>query len=290
MSQRNSIAPQNADVPAPTFTEEEQTTGVRSLALQAGEESGVWQVPSSIRAKSGLSTSRDKHVHATYASLVRRIAHKTLRSLPRTILLEDLISAGWVGMSEAMGRRPAEMPEDQFEAYASYRIRGAILDHLRSLDPLPRRLRGLSRSIHAASRLLAQRLGRPPTEEELAVELKMTLPSLQRSLADIQDAGLDRVDAARTLDAPSAEPSPEAAVEHAQAVGLVKELMEGLPERLRLVLALHYEHECNLREIGAVLGVTESRACQLHSEAVARIRKALAGGMTEKARAARRSA
>lgn len=285
MSQRNSIAPLNPD--AVTFEEEEHTTGVRARSEQSIEESGVWHVPGAVRNKPRVVTLGDKHVHATYASLVRRIAHKTLRSLPRTILLEDLISAGWVGMSEAMGRRPSEMPEDQFEAYASYRIRGAILDHLRSLDPLPRRLRGLSRAIHAASKLLSQRFGRSPTDEELAVELKMALPTLQRALADIQDAGLDRVDATRALDAPSAEPSPEAAVEHAEAVGRIKGLMEGLPERLRLVLALHYEHECNLREIGAVLGVTESRACQLHAEAVARIRKALLGAPGTKTRGAR---
>lgn len=273
MSSRNRLA--TNPPPAPCFDEEEQPTAVRAREPLAHEESGVWRVPASIRPPAQRPIVDDGLLHATYAPLVRRIAHKTLRSLPRTILLEDLVSAGWVGMTEALRRRPEEMPEDQFEAYASYRIRGAILDHLRSLDPLPRRLRGLSREIHAASRLLSQRFGRPPTEEELASELKMSLAHLQRALAEIQEAGLDRVDAARALDAPSAEPSPEAAVERAEAVRRVKELMEGLPERLRLVLALHYEHECNLREIGAVLGVTESRACQLHAEAVHRIQKAL---------------
>jgi RNA polymerase sigma factor for flagellar operon FliA len=110
----------------------------------------------------------DKALFQTYGPMVRRIALKTIRSLPRTITLDDIISAGWVGMSEALGRRPVDMPQEQFEAYSSYRIRGAILDYLRHLDPLSRRLRGIARALTRATNQLTQELGYLPDQEQIA--------------------------------------------------------------------------------------------------------------------------
>lgn len=269
MSKHLSVAPQETSWP-----DEEPSTFVQpTRSAEPLEESGVWRLPTpgSIEKKRSKRATGSE-TYKAYSPLVRRIALRTVRTLPRSILLEDILSAGWVGMSEALGRRPADMPEDQFEAYASYRIRGAILDYLRALDPLSRRLRGLSRELHAKTRELSNRLGRAPTQEELAVAVKLTLPELQRATADIHEAGLDRFDPG-SVDAPSRELSPEDQAERSNAVSHVKKMIQLLPERLQVVLSLHYEHECNLREIGMILGVTESRVCQLHAEAVGRIRR-----------------
>jgi RNA polymerase sigma factor FliA len=271
MSKHLSVAPSETSWP-----DEEQGTFVQpTRASEPLEESGVWRLPKpGTLARKSRGAATGGETYRAYSPLVRRIALRTVRSLPRSILLEDIMSAGWVGMSEALGRRPADMPEDQFEAYASYRIRGAILDYLRALDPLSRRLRGLSRELHAATRELSHKHGRAPTQEELAGALKLSLPEFQRATADIHEAGLDRFDPG-SVDAPSRDLSPEDQAERANAVFRVKEMILKLPERLQVVLSLHYEHECNLREIGVILGVTESRVCQLHAEAVAKIRREL---------------
>ena len=118
---------------------------------QTRDDSGVWALDElQLEAPAKRERTADKALFQTYGPMVRRIALKTIRSLPRTITLDDIISAGWVGMSEALRRRPEDMPQEQFEAYSSYRIRGAILDYLRHLDPLSRRLRGLARALTRA--------------------------------------------------------------------------------------------------------------------------------------------
>ncbi len=219
----------------------------------------------------------DHEVFERYGPLVRRIALRTVRSLPRTLTVDDIVSAGWVGMSEAMRRRPEDMPEEQFEAYASYRIRGAILDYLRALDPLSRKLRNAARKIALATRNLTQRLGRGPTEEEIATEMGVSLEQYQRTVSDIQDAGFDRVEGVGPMEPQAKDPSPETLATKSELVGNVATAVEGLPERLQIVLGLHYQQECSLREIGEILGVTESRVCQLHAEALQRIRARLEG-------------
>jgi RNA polymerase sigma factor for flagellar operon FliA len=206
--------------------------------------------------------------------LVRRIAMKAVRSLPSNITLDDVLSVGWVGMANALQRRTADMTEDHFEAYASHRVRGAILDYLRSLDPLSRKLRGASRRITEVMGSLSVKLGRVPTSEEIAGELGMTLDNYYSVLADISDVGLARLDIA-AREPESYDPSPEALASRNEMINAVTESIEELPERLQLVLGLHYQEECSFREVGEVLGVTESRACQLHAEAVHRIRARL---------------
>ncbi|HEX6277603.1 MAG TPA: FliA/WhiG family RNA polymerase sigma factor [Polyangiaceae bacterium] len=207
----------------------------------------------------------------TYLPLVRRIAMKLARSLPSNIAVDDIISAGWVGLSESLKRCPPGMSDSDFEAYASYRVRGAILDYLRTLDPLTRKLRTASRRISQAIGDLAQSLGRVPEEDEVAGALGVTLDAYRDLLREIGEAGFARLDI-DMVDASSGEPSPEANVMKRNLAARVTEAIEQLPERLQLVLALHYQEECTLKDIGAVLGVTESRACQLHSEAVQHIR------------------
>ncbi|MBN1606944.1 MAG: RNA polymerase sigma factor FliA [Polyangiaceae bacterium] len=214
----------------------------------------------------------DQQLYERYTPLVRRIAMKTIRSLPSSVSLDDLLSAGWIGLAEALRRRTANMTEEQFEAYASHRVQGAILDYLRTLDPLSRRLRGASRRITEVSFELTQRLGREPTEEEIAGELGITLETYYQLLTDIADAGLARLELNdATMFLPD-EGSPESIATRKELLEVVASAIDALPERLRLVLSLYYEEDCNFREVGEVLGVTESRACQMHTEAVHRVR------------------
>lgn len=209
--------------------------------------------------------------------LVRRIAMRTVRSLPPGILIDDIVSAGWVGMTEALQRRASDMTEEQFKAYASYRVRGAILDYLRELDPLSRRLRGATRRITQAVGGLTARLGRLPEENEVAIELGLALDEYHELLTSIANAGLVRLDLAGGAEPASGDFSPEQLVSRKQAVGAIAAALEELPDRLRIILGLHYQEECSLREIGEILGVTESRVCQLHAQAVQLIRARIRG-------------
>jgi RNA polymerase sigma factor FliA len=218
---------------------------------------------------------RDQELYDRYMPLVRRIAMRTIRSLPASLTFDDILSAGWVGMAEALQRRTGEMEEEHFEAYASYRVRGAILDYLRALDPLSRKLRGASRRITDAVSDLTNRYGRTPNEDEIAGELGLSLPAYQELLSEISDAGFARLEISSISEPASHDPSPETTTSKAEVVESVAMAIDQLPERLRLVLALHYQDECSLREIGEVLGVTESRVCQLHAEAVHLIRAKL---------------
>lgn len=218
-----------------------------------------------------------------YLPLVRRIAMRLIRSLPSSISLDDIISAGWVGLSEALQRCPPDMSEGDLEAYASYRVRGAILDYLRSLDPLTRKLRGASRKITQTVVALTQSLGRLPDEEEIAGGLGVTLEQYHELLREIGEAGFARLDI-DSVEPSSLEPSPEAAVMKRDMAARVASAIGALPERLQLVLGLHYQEECTLREIGAVLGVSESRACQLHAEAIQLVRAVLEGAPVAAAR------
>lgn len=221
--------------------------------------------------------AEDQKLYERFMPLVRRIAMRTIRTLPSSITFDDILSAGWVGMAEALQRRTEGMEDEHFEAYASYRVRGAILDYLRVLDPLSRKLRGASRRITEAASELTQKLGRMPEEDELAVELGLSLAAYQELLGDIADAGLARLELSPGNEPIAHDPSPEAVTARAELQTRVVTAIDELPERLRLVLGLHYQEECSLREIGEVLGVTESRVCQLHSEAVHLIRARIEG-------------
>lgn len=223
------------------------------------------------------SRQDQRAIYDRYLPIVRRIAMRTVRSLPPSVTLDDVISAGWLGMVEALGRRTAEMTEDHFEAFASYRVRGAILDHLRMLDPMSRKLRGASRRITQIVGTLVGRLGRTPEQEEIAVELGVDLQDYHKLLGEISEAGLARLDVSEVGEPSTHEASPESIASRHELVDTIASAIDNLPERLNLIVGLYYQEECSFRQIGEILGVTESRVCQLHSEAMHLIRALVEG-------------
>lgn len=237
---------------------------------------------SSVPAPSARGRVEDRALYDRYLPLVRRIAMRTVRSLPSSITIDDVISAGWLGMVEALGRRTESMQEEHFEAYASYRIRGAILDYLRGLDPMSRKLRGASRKITSAITELVGRFGRTPDQDEVAVHLGITLDEYHDLLSQIGDAGFARLELGEGNEPSAGDASPEAAAARKEIVDCVATAIEQLPERLKVVVGLYYQEECSFRQIGEVMGVTESRVCQLHSEAIHLIRAVLEGKTVRK--------
>lgn len=217
-----------------------------------------------------------------HAPLVKRIAYHLMAKLPASVQVDDLIQAGLIGLLDA-AKNYDDTQGAQFETYAAQRIRGAMLDELRQADWLPRTVRKSLRQIEATINQLEQRHKRAPNEEEVAKAMEIDIGAYQQMLLDarghqllyyedLQDSddadfferhvGVDNNDPLRMLE--------EAGFRKvlAQAIG-------ALPEREKQMMGMYYEQELNLREIGEVLGVSESRVCQLHSQAVARLRAKL---------------
>lgn len=212
-----------------------------------------------------------------YLPLVRRIAMRLARRLPLHIAVADLVAWGWTGLLEAHGRRSG-MPPEEFEAYASLRVQGAMLDYLRSLDSTARKLRGASRRVARAIHELTQELGRHPEEEEIAGALGVPVAELRTLLSRIAMAGMARLemlDLDDVVGVASPVPAPDDEADARLLADAVAAAIDQLPPRLKQVVGLYYQEDCTLREIGAVLGVSESRACQLHSEAMHRLRAAI---------------
>lgn len=224
---------------------------------------------------------KEQHV-AQFTPLVRRIAHHMVAKLPASVQVDDLIQAGMIGLLDAISHYQGSLGA-RFETYAAQRIRGAMLDELRRADWLPRSLRKNMRRIEAAMSALEQRLGCPPTEQQLARELKMSLSEYQEILQDARGGQLiyyedfQKEDDGHFLDRRCTDPRHgplEALLDEDLRAMLIKGI-ENLPLREKLVMGMHYEQEMNLREIGEVLGVSESRVCQLHTQAIARLRSRL---------------
>ncbi len=218
---------------------------------------------------------------AGHVPLVKRIAYHLIGRLPPSVQLEDLIQAGMMGLLDAVNNFD-DTQGAQFETYATQRIRGSMLDELRQIDWLPRNVRKNMRQVDAAVHALEHKLGRHPGEQEIADAMGIPLAEYQQMLTqgrghqlfyyeDFYDSDDDDADfLERHMVDEQADPLAQL-----QDDGFRHQLVEAihsLPEREKLVMGLYYEEELNLREIGEVLGVTESRVCQLHSQAVARLR------------------
>jgi RNA polymerase sigma factor for flagellar operon FliA len=217
-----------------------------------------------------------------YAPLVKRIAYHMMARLPASVEVDDLIQVGLIGLMDAVSRFDGTQGA-QFESYATQRIRGAMLDELREADWLPRHVRQKSRQIESAIHTLQQRLGKPPTEQEISKEMGIPIDQYQGMLNDVKGSQLlyyedfSDDDSANFLERYLVDGSsdPLALLEDEGFRASLIEAIHTLPERERSMMGMYYEQDMNLKEIGVVLGVSESRVCQLHSQAVARLRAQL---------------
>lgn len=208
-----------------------------------------------------------------YLPLVRLHAGRLAMGLPSHVNREDLVQSGVLGLMEALQRFDPSRGVS-FETFAGRRIRGAMLDELRRLCWLPRSLVSRMRQLDEAHAALAARLGREPAEEELAAEMGLEPAELRKLTAQVNNCALLSLEEA--LFAIPANPGPETFTLETMAGEEEKERLaaavEALPERLRLLLSLYYREELTLKEIGMVLGISESRVCQLHARAIAKLR------------------
>jgi RNA polymerase sigma factor for flagellar operon FliA len=215
-----------------------------------------------------------------YSPLVRRLAHQMIAKLPANVEIDDLIQVGMIGLTDALSRFDAGQGV-QFETFATQRIRGAMLDELRGADWMSRGTRKQQREIESAVHRLEQRLGRAPAEREIAQEMGLSLSDYQDMLGKVRgtqlifledmsgdDGDSDYLDRHVTDEGHD----PLSLLQDYRMRGALVEAIKNLPEREQYVMSMYYEHDMNLKEIAAVLGVTESRVCQLHSQSIARLR------------------
>ena len=232
----------------------------------------------------GDDTARERLVVA-YSPLVKFIAGRMASGLPSHVEESDLISYGLIGLIGAIERFDMER-EIKFETFAVARVKGAIIDELRSLDWVPRSVRARARAVEKAHAGLEAKFGRSPTDEEMAEKLEMDVEEFQSVLLEIANSSVLALDDLWTFADPEGgsqisvldtiqDPAAVDPVSEAQSSELKDRLadaIESLPERERLVIALYYYENLTLREIGEVLGVTESRVSQLHTKAVLGLR------------------
>ena len=232
--------------------------------------------------------SQDQHLRdrliLTYAPLVKFVAGRVGASLPSHVDEQDLVSYGLLGLIGAIERYDPDR-DVKFETYAITRIKGAIIDELRSLDWVPRSVRARAREVERAHAKLENSLQRAPTDQEMADELGITVDELNDSLLaishssmvaldelwSVSDSSGDQVSLMDTIEDPGA-PDPARALDVGDLKDRIAESIAKLPEREKLVIALYYYENLTLREIGEVLGVTESRVSQMHTKAVLRLR------------------
>lgn len=214
-----------------------------------------------------------------FTPLVKRIAYHMMTKLPASVQVDDLIQAGMIGLLDAIKRYEGSYGR-QFESYASQRIRGSILDELREADWLPRSMRKKMRDLETTMRKLEQNLGHSPSEQELAEELDISLNEYHKILQNARGAQLiyyedfQKDDEDPFLDRFCVDTGgdPLEALLDENLRALLIKAIDNLPPREKQVMGMHYGQEMNLREIGEVMGVSESRVCQLHTQAISRLR------------------
>jgi RNA polymerase sigma factor for flagellar operon FliA len=255
-------------------------TGVKEVELR-----DLWR-----RYKDAGDEGARERLVVAYSPMVKFVAGRLGAGLPSHVEDADLISYGLVGLIGAIERFEPERGI-KFETFAMTRIRGAIIDELRSLDWVPRSVRSRAREIETAQTKLEHELQRAPTEAELAAKLNMTEEELQSALLEIANSSVYALDELWTVSDSSGDQvslldtiaddsaaDPQEALASSEVKDLLTEAISGLPEREQLVVALYYYENLTLREIGEVLGVTESRVSQLHTKAVMRLKSSLQQG------------
>lgn len=215
--------------------------------------------------------------------IVRFLARRIHERLPQHVDIEDLVSAGIVGLMDAFSKfDPAK--KVQFRSYAQFRIRGAILDSLRTLDWSPRELRRKGRAVEEAIRVLTARVGRAPGEAEVAAEMGVSLEEYQQLLGDLKGLEIGTLHLERNEDSGEEElayipgrpdEDPLFRCLRGELEERLSDAIANLPDRERLVMTLYYYEEMTMREIGLALGVVESRVSQVHASAVVHLRSAL---------------
>ncbi|MCF8167349.1 MAG: RNA polymerase sigma factor FliA [Rhodoferax sp.] len=216
-----------------------------------------------------------------YQPLVRRLAHHMMAKLPPSVEVDDLIQVGLIGLSDALARYESAQGV-QFETFATQRIRGAMLDELRENDWMSRGSRKSQKDIEGAIRKVEHRLGRSPLESEVAQELGLSLEEYQTLLGKVRGTQLIYLeDMARGGEDDDTYLDRHVADSEADPLNMLRDqrmrqalvaAIKLLPEREQYIMSMYYEQDMNLKEIAAVLDVTESRVCQLHSQSIARLR------------------
>lgn len=216
-----------------------------------------------------------------YQPLVRKLAHHMMAKLPANVQVDDLIQVGLIGLSDALSRFEATQGV-QFETFATQRIRGAMLDELRENDWASRGTRKSQKDIEEAMRRLEHRLGRSPLESEIAADLGMTLVDYQSLLSKVRGTQLVYLeDMTHNPDEDDSFLDRHLGDTQADPINMLRDqrmrmalvaAIKNLPEREQHIMSMYYEEDMNLKEIAAVLDVTESRVCQLHSQSIARLR------------------
>jgi RNA polymerase sigma factor for flagellar operon FliA len=243
--------------------------------------------------------SRDQQLRdrliLTYAPLVKFVAGRLGSGLPAHVDEGDLVSYGLLGLIGAIERYDPDR-DVKFETYAIARIKGSIIDELRAMDWVPRSVRARARDIERAIGELEAHGGRVPTEEEIAAKLGVSQDELDEDLLEISRSSIAALDELWTISSSGGDqvalidtiedtqgPEPQAALAQTEMREALGEAIARLPEREKLVVTLYYYEELTLREIGEVLGVTESRVSQLHTKAILRLKARLGGAQTRAA-------
>jgi len=221
-----------------------------------------------------------------YLPLIRYHADQLMRRTPNSIELDDLIDTGVLGLLDAASRFESDR-EVQFKTFVSYRIRGAMIDYLRTFDWMPRGLRDSSKALQKAMLVVEQQKGRPAEESEIASYLEMSLEDYRRRLDQVRTMSVVHFDdlpsvmgdedEMNMLDVLEGDPDlmPERQYEISQFVGRLAVAIDGLPKREGILLTLYYYEELTMKEVAMILGLTESRVSQIHSQMVIRLRAAL---------------
>jgi RNA polymerase sigma factor for flagellar operon FliA len=252
---------------------------MESLLRDAKTETG--EIPAALKEKIVLE----------HGPLIRYIVNRIAVRLPSHIDLDDLHSTGVIGLMDAIEKFDPDK-NCKFKTYAEFRIKGAILDQLRSLDWVPRSVRQKSRKLEHAYGEVEQRLGRQATEEEVADSLGLQIEKFHDLLNQVRGISLVNLEEIRGTNADgdrtgtfadiiedvTAE-NPFETLKTVETKNVIADTIGGLPEKERLVVSLYYYEDLNMKEIGNILGITESRVCQIHTKAVLRLRQKLKGAV-----------